>query len=508
MKTPFYVTTPIYYPTAAPHIGSTYTTTIADTFCRFERAKGREAFMLTGTDEHGEKMVESAAAQGMEPKRFADQMAERFQSTWDTLGLEYNRFIRTTDEDHREAVQYFVQRLYDAGAIELRDYTGLYCVGCERYLTDRELVDGKCEQHQKEPEPRSESNYFFKMSEHFAWWRDELERRPELVQPDRYRNEVLSLLRSDALDDLCITRPTERLTWGIPTPWDENYVLYVWTDALVNYLTGIGFPDHDGWEERWSGAHHIIGKDILKPHAIFWPTMLHAADLPLYQGLHVHGYWKGIGDQKISKSLGNLVDPLVMRDKYGFAAFRYYLLREMSFGTDTSFSEEGVVRRVNDDLANDLGNLLNRSISMLAKYFEGVVPDPPADAELAETSERVAAEVDAQMQSFNTQRALAALWELVSAANKFIDEKAPWKLAKDPAAADALGHAMYECLEVLRITAVLLAPFLPETSPRILESLGQPASSERLEGAVRWGGLPAGTQTVKIPALFPRIETE
>ena len=381
-------------------------------------------------------------------------------------------------------------------------------MGCERYLTDRELVDGKCEQHQKPPEERKESNYFFKMSEHFEWWRDELERQPDLIQPDRYRNEVLSLLRSEALDDLCITRPIERLTWGIPTPWDENYVLYVWTDALVNYLTGIGFPDQPGWEERWSGAHHLIGKDILKPHAIFWPTMLHAAGLPVYQGLRVHGYWKGIGDVKISKSLGNLVDPLIMREKYGFPAFRYYLLREMSFGTDTAFSEEGVVRRINDDLANDLGNLLNRSISMLAKYFDGVVPEPPSEPELAAVAARVSSNVDEQMRAFNTQRALASLWELVSAGNKFIDAKAPWKLAKDPEAREALGHVMYECLEALRITAVLLAPFLPETSPRILESLGDPPTGDSLAEGASWGGLPAGSTTIKIPALFPRIETE
>lgn len=508
MGTPFYVTTPIYYPTAAPHIGSTYTTTVVDTLCRYQRARGHETFFLTGTDEHGEKMVESASAQGMEPKPFADQMAGRFRSTWDTLGLRYDRFIRTTDADHREATQYFVQRLYDAGAIELRDYTGMYCVGCERYLTERELVDGKCEQHQTVPEARSESNYFFKMSEHFEWWLAELERRPELVQPERYRSEVLALLRSDALDDLCITRPTQRLTWGIPTPWDENYVLYVWTDALVNYLTGIGFPNQAGWEDRWAGAYHVIGKDILKPHAIFWPTMLHAAGLPLYQGLRVHGYWKGIGDQKISKSLGNLVDPLVMQEKYGFPAFRYYLLREMSFGSDTSFSEDGVVRRVNDDLANDLGNLLNRSISMLAKYFEGVIPEPPSEPELAATAARVAAEVDTQMQAFSTQRALAALWELVSAGNKFIDTKAPWKLAKDPEAREELGHVLYECLEALRITAVLLAPFLPDTAPRILESLGNPPAAETLKEAAQWGGLRAGAETVKIPALFPKIETE
>ena len=507
MAPPFYATPPIYYPTADPHIGSSYTTTYADTLRRYYRASGREVFMLTGTDEHGEKMVEAAAERGVEPRAFVDEMADRFRSTWDALGLEYDRFIRTTDPDHVRAAGLFMQRLYDAGQIEFRDYAGRYCVGCERYLTERELVDGKCEQHQTEPELRSEANYFFKMSDHFDWWIETLEAQPDLVQPERYRNETLATLKSGALGDLCITRPRERLSWGIPAPWDENYTLYVWTDALVNYLTGIGYPDDARWEELWSGVYHLTAKDILKPHAIFWPIMLHAAGLPLYRGLRVHGYWNA-GGQKISKSLPHKIHPFEMRDRFGWEAFRYYLLREMSFGTDTSFSEEGVVRRVNDDLANDLGNLLNRSIAMVGRYFDGVVPEGPDAGELAASAERVAGDIERHMADFSTHRALASLWELVGAANKFVDTKAPWQLAKDEAKRGELGHVLYEILEAVRIIAVLLAPFMPATAPRILASLGDPPTGATLAEGVVWGQLEPGTHTVKVEALFPRIETE
>jgi methionyl-tRNA synthetase len=506
MSTPFYITTPIYYPNAAPHIGSTYTTVCADTFMRYHRATGEDTLFLTGTDEYGEKIAEAARAEGLEPKAFVDRIAARFRETWDELGIQYDRFIRTTDADHRAAVQHFWQMIYDRGEIEFREYTGRYCVGCERYLTERELDRGKCPQHDSEPEMRSESNYFFKMSSHFEWWIGQLESNPRLVSPDRYRNEVLSLLRSGALEDLCISRPRERLAWGIPIPWDEGYVIYVWIDALVNYLTGAGYPDGPRWEEHWSGVHHVIGKDILKPHAIFWPAMLRAAGVPLYQGLHVHGYWN-MDNVKISKSLGNLVDPHIMKEKYGFEAFRYYLLREMSFGLDTDFSEEGLVQRVNADLANDLGNLLNRSVSMLGRYFDGVVPDHEGESSLREVAVRVAAEVDRQLRAFSTQRALAALWELVSAANKYVDAEAPWQLAKEPEPRDRLATVMGELLECIRVIAVLLESFLPETSAKIIQSLGDPPNSGSLAERLRWGQLAAGTRARKIEALFPRIET-
>ncbi len=344
------------------------------------------------------------------------------------------------------------------------------------------------------------------MADHFDWLIEELERKPSLIAPERYRNEVLALLRSGALGDLCITRPRERLSWGIAAPWDANYVLYVWTDALVNYLTGVGYPDDPSWKSRWAGAWHLTAKDILKPHAIFWPTMLHAAGLPLYQGLRVHGYWNR-GNQKISKSLPHKIHPFAMRDQFGWEPFRYYLLREMSFGGDCNFSEEGVVRRTNDDLANDLGNLLNRAVSMVHRYFDGVVPERAAESELEPVAERVARAIDAHLAEFSTQRALAALWELVAAGNKFVDTRAPWRLAKDPDKRTELGGVMYESLEALRVIAVLLEPFMPGTSPRILASLGDPPAAATLPERARWGGLPPGTRTVKAEALFPRIES-
>jgi methionyl-tRNA synthetase len=364
MSRAFYITTPIYYPNADPHIGTAYTLSYADALVRTHRARGEDSFLLTGTDEHGEKIAEAAAAEGIEPRAFVDRMAERFRSTWDRLGLRYDRFIRTTDDDHRRAVQHFWQRIHDRGDVEFRDYEGRYCVGCERYLTEREMRNGRCEQHNTEPEIRREANYFFRMSRHFEWWLAELEKAPERVQPERFRNEAIATLRSGALEDLCITRPRERLSWGIAAPWDAKYTVYVWIDALVSYLTACGYPDEPGWEERWTAAHHLIGKDILKPHAVFWPAMLHAAGVPLYHRLLVHGYWTVEG-QKISKSLGTAISPLEMDEKYGYEPFRYFLLREMSFGLDADFSHDAVVRRINSDLANDLGNLLSRTLSML-----------------------------------------------------------------------------------------------------------------------------------------------
>jgi len=314
------------------------------------------------------------------------------------------------------------------------------------------------------------------------------------------------VLRSGALEDLCITRPRERLSWGIPAPWDDNYVIYVWIDALVCYLSGCGYPDDPAWRERWDGVHHVIAKDILKPHAIFWPTMLRAAGLPLYQQLRVHGYWT-MDRTKISKSLGNMVDPLVMREKYGFEPFRYFLLREMSFGIDSDFSEEALVRRVNADLANDLGNLLSRSVSMVGRYFDGVVPEAESRSPLADVAERVARDVDRHARDFQTQRALAALWELVSSGNKYIDSEAPWQLAKDPAQRGRLASVLYGTLESLRVIAVLLGPFLPESSAKILAQIGCDVPAAPLARALGWGQLAAGTKVAKGELLFPRIET-
>jgi methionyl-tRNA synthetase len=503
---PFYVTTPIYYANGEPHIGNTYTTTYADTLARYHRAAGEETYFLTGTDEYGEKIATTAARQGLEPRALVDRVAELFRSTWTELGFTFHRFIRTTDPDHHRAVRHFFQTLHDRGEIYFGEYSGRYCLGCERFYADRELEDGKCPQHLVEPEKRSERNYFFRMSAHRNWLIAELEANPSLVTPERYRNEALAMLREAGLEDLSISRPRERLSWGIPLPFDESHVCYVWGDALVNYLTGIGYPDDPEWTRRWSGVHHVVGKDILKPHAVFWPTLLRAAGVPLYRQLHVHGYWNW-DRRKISKSLGNMIDPRSIKARYGFEAFRYFLLREMVFGIDSDFSEEALVRRINADLANDLGNLVQRSLRMVHAYLGGVVPEASGRSGLEEEAARVARDVDAHMQAFVTARALAALWELVSAANKYLDQEAPWKLAKDPKSRERLATCLYEVLEGIRVIAVLLAPFLPETSERIHHALGAGRPPEPMGEAVRWGGLAPGTRTRETPPLFPRIET-
>jgi methionyl-tRNA synthetase len=509
MSTPFYITTPIYYANGEPHVGNTYTTSYADTLARYHRSAGEETFFLTGMDEYGEKIAGAAAGAGLEPKQFVDGVAERFRSTWQELGFSYHRFIRTTDTDHHLAVQHFFQELYDRDEIYFGEYTGRYCVGCERFYAERELENGKCPQHLTEPEERVERNYFFRMSAHRDWLVRELQTNESLVTPERYRNEALGMLRDGGLEDLSISRPRERLSWGVPMPFDEEHVCYVWGDALVNYLTGIGYPNDPEWEQRWGGVHHLIAKDILKPHAIFWPTLLHAVGIPLYQGLHVHGYWT-LNEQKVSKSLGNItmISPLEMKKKYGFEAFRYFLLREMPFGLDTDFSEEALIRRINADLANDLGNLLQRSLRMVQQYFEGVVPESTDRSSLPEVAERVAREVDTQVRAFSTARALASLWEMVSATNKYIDDEAPWKLARDPAERSRLATVLYEALEALRVIAVLLEPFLPSTAPRILSALGHSTPPSGGPDAIRWGQLVPGTSTNEAGALFPRIETK
>jgi len=513
MSRPFYVTTPIYYVNADPHIGHTYTTCLADALARHHRLRGDDTFFLTGSDEHGEKVAEAARLRGEDVAAVADHFARLFKQTWDDLGISYDRYIRTSDPDHERVVKDVLQKVYDAGEITFEEYEGDYCVGCERFLTSRDLVDGLCRDHERPPEHRSESNYFFQMGRHFAWLADHIERNPDFIRPERYRNEVLAMLREESGlgGALSISRPKSRLEWGIELPFDDRYVCYVWFDALINYVSGIGYPDAEGFDAYWSSAEHLIGKDILKPHAVFWPCMLRAIGVPPFPRQNVHGYWN-VDSRKVSKSLGNMISPIAMKEKYGFEAFRYFLLREMSFGLDSNFSEALLVARINADLANNLGNLVSRTLNMTARFAGGVVPEPGGDAleerDVQKVAERAVREIDAHMADIQPHRALESLFALVDATNRYLELREPWKAAKDPALAERVRTTLYTCCESLRIVALLLWPFLPETADEMLARLGLgPASSHgTLPGAVQWGGLQAGGVTVKGEPLFPRID--
>jgi len=512
MSRAFFATTPIYYVNADPHIGHTYTTVAVDTLARYHRLCGEPTFFLTGTDEHGEKIAEVAEQRGITPKEVADQYSAAFHGAWRELGFSFDRFIRTTDADHVRNVRAVLQRLWEQGEIDFREYEGLYCVGCERFLTERDMEGGLCRDHERAPERRREANYFFQMSRYFGWLTEQIEKQPDFIRPERYRNETLGMLRDAAgLGDLCISRPKSRLTWGIELPFDPGFVCYVWFDALLNYLSGIGYPDGPDFASLWAGAEHFVGKDILKPHAIFWPAMLRALGLPPYRHLNVHGYWN-VDARKVSKSLGNMISPLAMRDRYGFDAFRYFLLREMVFGLDASFSEEALIARTNADLANNLGNLVSRTLNMTARFASGRVPEP-GEAEAPERA--VAAEaasagesVDACLRRNEFHRALEAIFQLVDAVNRYLEERAPWKAGKDPSAARQTASTLYTSCEALRVIALLVAPFLPETAPELLARLGLEGAlaSARFPEALRWGGLRPGIPTRQGKPLFPRIE--
>jgi len=503
---PFYLTTPIYYVNAQPHLGHAYTTVLADAMARFQRLAGRDVVLLTGTDEHGDKIAQAAAAAGSTPQTFVDRVSGDFRRTWDRMGISYSRFIRTTDPAHQAVVRAILQKIYDAGDIYFGKYGGLYCFGCERFYLEKELVEGKCPDHRTAPTFIEEENYFFRMSRYQDWLVRHLEEHPDSIRPERYRNEVLGFLRQP-LEDLCISRPTSRLTWGIPLPFDDRFVTYVWFDALINYVSALGYPDDPRFARYWPAAQHLIGKDILKPHGVYWPTMLKAAGLPPYRRLNVHGYWT-VNAQKMSKSLGNFVEPLPMQEKYG-EAFRYFLLRESVFGLDSDFSEDALAARLNADLANDLGNLVSRTLTMLERYTEGrVPPEGGGDEALRERALAVAPAVREAMEGFAFHRALAAIWEFVGAVNRYVDQMAPFTMAKDPARRAELESVLYRCAESLRIVAILVSPFLPGTAARIADQLGVPdlLATALLADAETWGRLAPGTRVRRGESLFPRLE--
>lgn len=513
MCNPFYITTPIYYVNARPHLGHAYTTLVADVACRFSRMMEREVFFLTGTDEHGDKIVRAAKKENLSPRIYADGISALFRQLWPQLNIDYSAFIRTTDPEHIAVVKLVLQKIYDAGDIYFSEYEGLYCFGCERFYVDRELVDGKCPDHEIPPEVIKESNYFFRMSRYQDWLIEYIETNGDFIRPERYRNEVLSFLK-EPLEDLCISRPKSRLLWGISLPFDDNYVTYVWFDALLNYVSALGYPEGPLFKKFWPQAQHIVAKDILKPHGIYWPIMLKAAGIPIFRHLNVHGYWN-VAQSKMSKSLGNVIEPLALKNIYGLDAFRYFLMREMAFGLDSGFSETALVGRINADLANDLGNLFSRVTAMAHKYFKGVVPAPDLQGDPLLTqglrSDAAAAvrEFETAMSGFLFHKALTAVWEFISQMNKYIDVTAPWVLAKNKSTGKQLETVIYNLLEGLRIISGLIFPVMPETAASMQRHLGQDTGKAfyGMSFLSEWGRLNPGTVIPKSITLFPRIDT-
>jgi methionyl-tRNA synthetase len=515
VKRPFFVTTPIYYVNDQPHIGHVYTTVAADAAARYHRSAGREVFFLTGVDEHGQKVEQAARERGLTPQEHCDRMVGRFTDLWERLAVSNDDFIRTTEGRHQETVSAFLNALHDNGSMYKASYRGWYCVPDERFWTEKDVPEGMCPDCGRPVARIEESNWFFRMGACQEWLVDHLTRDGDAVRPESRRNEMLGFLRRP-LGDLCISRPRARLSWGIPLPFDPDYVTYVWFDALVNYATASGFlSDPARFARLWPEAVHLIGKDILVPHAVYWPTMLRAMRIDPPRRVYAHGWWT-IEGRKMSKSLGNVVDPHRLIDEYGADALRYFLLREIPFGADGDFSKSAMIGRINSDLANDLGNLFSRTLGMLERYRGGVVPPWPRESgaaaggavegELAEKAGSAARELSEHMEDLAFHRALGAVWELVAAANRLVDSSAPWALSRR-GEEKALDSVMCALCETLRHTAVMAAPFLPATGAEMLRRLGV---AERpglcALASLRWGELPPGTRTSKGDALFPRID--
>ena len=510
MAEKFYITTPIYYPSDKLHIGHSYCTVATDTMARYKRLRGYDVKFLTGTDEHGQKIERIAEKQGITPKQYVDKIVSGIKDLWKELDISYDHFIRTTDDYHVKSVQKIFKQLYDQGDIYKSEYEGWYCTPCESFYTDVQLVDGKCPDCGREVERLKEESYFFRLSKYQDRLIKYIEEHPEFIQPQTRQNEMINNFLKPGLEDLCVSRTS--FNWGIPVTFDPKHIVYVWVDALTNYITALGYGSDDDSEFKkyWPADVHVVGKEIVRFHTIIWPAMLMALDLPLPKQVFGHG-WLIIDGGKMSKSKGNVVDPKVLVDRYGVDAIRYFLLREIAFGQDGNFTNEALIQRINSDLANDLGNLVSRTVGMIEKYFDGKIPsdreETEFDASLKDTAKAVMEKVDTLLDKMLFSDALTEIWTLIRRSNKYVDETQPWVLAKDDSQKAKLANVLYNLSEAIRIVSVLIQPFMPNTPKLIWKQLGvSEGEATTWDSAKTWGVLPADTVYTKAGLLFPTID--